>query len=439
MNIFQEVVRAFVPGQDGCLFMWVLAAIALAALLLSVERVLSLNQRLNVDAQALTDKLKSLVEEKKLEEAYRICLAAGKRALPRVLGAGINMASKAPELVRSAMEEESLHLVPRLERRVPFILMFGNVSTLLGLMGTIYGLILSFAAVARPDVAAVEKSSLLASGISTAMNTTLLGLIIAVPCIMMFSMLRARIDAAVQEIDRFSVSLLKSLLPETVVQKGYRVTARRMKEEADTEPNIAPMMNLMVILIPLLLTSAEFVKVGAIEIKLPESNQGGGGGGGGGDKEAQELKLNLGVVVSDKGFTLFHHFKAADAGSNVVADTAQGDAEIGKKDGEFDYEKLNAELAEVKRKAMIQLLRTVKPDIPDGASLYSLCKAYAGNEARFAGSKIFPDHESIKIVAENTIKYQTIVSLMDAARGTRTPNGQVTMFPNVSLAGGIVH
>ncbi len=51
---------------------------------------------------------------------------------------------------------------------------------------------------------------------------------------------------------------------------------------------------------------------------------------------------------------------------------------------------------------------------------------------------IFADHESIKLVGEEKIKYQTVIAVMDAARGTRTPDGNVTMFPNVSIAGGII-
>jgi biopolymer transport protein ExbD len=55
-----------------------------------------------------------------------------------------------------------------------------------------------------------------------------------------------------------------------------------------------------------------------------------------------------------------------------------------------------------------------------------------------SATTVFPDHESIKIVAEEKMKYKTVVAVMDAARGTRTPDGNVTMFPNVSIAGGIV-
>ncbi len=431
MNFFVELLAAFQPGQDGFVFMWILAGIAVLAAFVIVERWFDIRRRTNVDGKMLSDRIRALVRENQLEEAYTICASGGKRILPRILGAGVLRAMETPALTRSAMEEETLHTIPRLEKRVDLILMFGNVSTLLGLMGTIYGLILSFAAVAQPGVEAVEKSSMLASGISAAMNTTLLGLVISVPCVMIYSVFRSRIDQVIQEIDRYSLSVLKALLPRDGVQKHYRVSGKRIKEEVDTEPNIAPMMNLMVILIPLLLSSAEFVKIGAIELKLPESA---GQGGGGSGEEKQDAKLDLGVVITARGFNLFHYFKNDSA--QPAPSGGNRKAEIPLREGEYDFEKLNTALAEVKRQALLEIIRVAHPALPGDASLLKLYTAYTKKD--FSAVELFKDHESVKIVAEDTIKYQTVVSVMDAARGARFPHGSVTMFPNVSLAGGIV-
>jgi len=433
MNIVAEIFKSFSPVSEGFLFMWVLALIAVAAIVLVIERWVAVSRRTDVDASSLVEQLKRMVRDEQYDRAFDLCATAGKRALPRILGAGIKMAKQTPALIRSAMEEETLHMMPILERRIQYILTFGNISTLLGLMGTIYGLILSFAAVARPDVAAVEKSALLASGISTAMNTTLFGLIISVPCILSYSMFRSKIDRATQEIDRYAISLIKVLLPTDVIQKDYRVSARRIKEEVDTEPNIAPMMNLMVILIPLLLTSAEFVKIGGIEMKLPEAAQGSAGERGGGE-DKKTIKLNLGISISDEGFTLYHYFKSAsEPGKTAPVSTDEVKAQIPKVKGKYDYNKLNAELAKVKQKALVQVLRTVKSDVPETTDLTSLYKTWVNNKERFEGAGVFEDLESVKIVAEEKIKYQTVVAVMDAARGTKTPTGKVTMFPNVSL------
>lgn len=431
MNIFTELIDSFKPGSDGFLFMWVLALIAFLAFFLIVERWVDIGRRTNVNGAKLSDRIRDLIRENRFSEAYALCVTGKRRALPRILGAGIKKAEETPEMVRSAMEEETLHHIPILEKRLNLILMFGNVATLLGLMGTIFGLILSFDAVAQPGVDPIEKSSMLASGISTAMNTTLLGLMISVPCVLLYSIIKARIELSIQEIDRYAVSVLKVLMPAHVVQKDYKVSAKRIKEEVDTEPNIAPMMNLMVILIPLLLSSAEFVKIGAIELKLPESAQGGGEGGA--DEEKKDAKLDLGVVVTSKGFNLFHYFKEESKGQDEASVSQR--AEIPLVNGEYDYKTLNKLLAEVKRKALKEIVGAARP-VPDDATLIQLYTNYSQND--FSSVQTFSDHENVKIVAEDAIKYQVVVSVMDAARGANTPHGKVTMFPNVSIAGGII-
>ncbi|MBD3390966.1 MAG: hypothetical protein GF418_02885 [Chitinivibrionales bacterium] len=437
MNIFAELARSFLPGQDGFLFMWVLLIVAVLAVVLAIERWMDIKRRTDVDAPGFTDRLRLLIRDGKFDEAFNLCASGGRRALPRILGSGIKRAGDGAEVILASMEEETLHMIPILEKRINLMLMLGNVATLLGLMGTIFGLILSFDAVARPDVEAIEKSSLLAAGISTAMNTTLFGLMISVPCVLAYSVFRSRIDQAVSEIDRYAVSLLKVLLPADSVRKDYKVSGKRIKQEVDTEVNIAPMMNLMVILIPLLLSSAEFVKIGAIEMKLPESGGAGGGGGGDAADTKKDARLDAGVVITAKGFNIFHYFKEESEGSaGDGAAPAEADVEIPLVKGEYDFEKLNAELAKVKRLALREIIHSTRPSVPKNATLMQLYTEYTKNDYSSVG--MFRDHESVKLVAEDKIKYQTVVSVMDAARGTATPHGDVTMFPNVSLAGGIV-
>lgn len=426
MDIFREFIIAFNPQQNGFFFMWILAGIALVAVLIMLERLLRINRYTNIDASRFIERLLGLVREEKLSDAAALCRSGNTRALPAVLGAGVQRAIDVPAMAATAMEEESLHVLPRLERRLNLIVTFGNLATLLGLMGTIYGLILAFAAVAQPDVSPVEKSSMLAIGISAAMNTTLLGLVIAVPCVLVYSLFRSRIDEAVAEIDRYAVALMKVLVPESGVKKSYRVSDRRIREEVDTEPNIVPFMNLMVVLIPLLLSSSEFVKLGMIELKLPESATDGGDGGG--NEEKKNAKVDLGIVITENGFNLFHYFKK---------DSTVGDrAEIPKVDGKYDFQTLNRNVAEVKRKALFEIIRQAKTDLPEDTELWKLSYLYKKNNLSSIPS--FPDHESVKIVADDKIHYQTVVSVMDAARGVSTPNGNVTLFPNVSIAGGIV-
>jgi biopolymer transport protein ExbB len=395
------------------------------------------------DAPSLFEKLRALIAGGNVDEAYRICAAGGRRALPRVLGAGIKRSQTTPQLVGSAMAEESTHMAAQLQRRLGYLVMFGNASTLMGLLGTVYGLIMSFAAVGRPGIAAVEKSSLLAAGISTAMNSTLTGLTISVPCVLVYAFLRFRVDNALMEIDRYAIAIMKLLIPPEMQQKERPSTAVHRRggggsshEEADTD--VTPMLNLMVMLIPLLLTSSEFVKMGTIELKLPEASGGGGGGGGGGAEEQKEVKLDLGIIITTKGFTLFHYFKQEKQDATPLAERT---ADVPMKNGAYDFAGLNKALSEVRRKALVSIMKAYDPATPEGISLLAADKKFS--KMSLSNNTFLADNDAVKIVAEEKITYQTVVSVMDAARGARTGDGRdtanVSMFPNVSIAGGIVN
>jgi biopolymer transport protein ExbB len=436
MGIFGELLKCFLPAHEAFFFMWLLSALGVTAILVTVERWLEINRRTDYDAVGFFESIRKLIGEKNFDEAVRICSSGGHRALPRILGAGIQKAMIEPHLIAGAMGEESTHMAASMEKRLGLLVAFGNVSTLLGLLGTVFGLIMSFAAVGRPGVAAVEKSAMLAAGISAAMNSTLVGLSISIPCVLMYSFLRARVDAALMEIDRYAIAILNFLNPPSVTEKKLNSLVRRSgegEEAADTD--VTPMLNLMVMLIPFLLTSSEFVKMGAIELKLPESTQGAGGGTA---ESKQDLKLELGVVITAKGFTLFHYYKPEDktAGAAAGATLAEKQPDVPLVNGQYDFNALNARLADVKKRVLADIVKAYFPTLPADASLYQLARAYTTKN--LAGSAMFADHEAIKIVAEDKITYKTVVAVMDAARGTRTPDGNVTMFPNVSIAGGII-
>ena len=415
--------------------MWMLLALGVTAVVITIERWLDINRRTDYDAASLFGRIKRLIEEKNLTEAYHICTSGGHRALPRILGAGIKKVEVEPHLVEGAMGEESTHMAAAMEKRLPLLVMFSNVSTLLGLLGTVFGLIMSFAAVGKPGVAAVEKSSLLAAGISAAMNSTLVGLSISVPCILAFAFLRARVDIALVEIDRYAVAILNQLNPPTDSQKKLNSLIRRSGDEEVADTDVTPMLNLMVMLIPFLLTSSEFVKMGTIELKLPESSQGGAGGGGG-EENLQNVKLELGVVITAKGFNLFHYYNQAEKASAANQTLGEKAADIPLVNGEYNYTELNNKLAEVKRKVLYEIVRQYDPTLPPDASLFKLYEAFVSKN--LSGTTVFADNEDIKLVGEDKVQYKTVVAVMDAARGTHTPEGNVTMFPNVSIAGGII-
>ncbi len=437
MFFFLDFLHSFSPAESGFLFMWGLALLGAAAFFIALERWLNLLKCADVDAPVFAKKIRELVGENKKEEALRLCQSGGKRALAQIIGAGIEKSMTIDRDPKFAMRERFLNIIPSMDKRVDLVLTFGNVATMLGLMGTIYGLIVSFAAVGQPDVTPVEKTAMLASGISAAMNTTLFGLIISIPCVTIYTMLRSKIDGIVTDLDRYVLSMLKVLAPAYRIAQDYKISTWRIKSEEDTEPNIGPMMSLIVILIPLLLTSAEFIKVGSIELKLPDASAQEEKLDEPEEEEVEILSLGLNLTVTGKGFNLAHHFREETSEAEGEEEFTPGAVDIPLLNGKYDFETLKKELSEIKRKTLFELLSGKYSGIPPGSTLVQLYSTYTKNLKALQEVKNFSDHESIQISAENAVKYQTLVSTMDAARNQRVHLGKITMFPNVSLAMGV--
>jgi biopolymer transport protein ExbB len=134
---------------------------------------------------------------------------AGTQALPAVLLAGLNAANRSDKEVEAAMEQATLEQFPKLTKRMPYLPMLANIATLSGLLGTIVGLIEAFDAVASapPD----KKQQMLAAGIAKAMYTTAGGLVVAIPTLVINSILTQTITGIMDEVDLGSVELLNRI------------------------------------------------------------------------------------------------------------------------------------------------------------------------------------------------------------------------------------
>lgn len=139
------------------------------------------------------------------ERALQYCDTVGS-TLARIVKAGLLAAVRSDEETQMALDEVAAKELPKLERRTGYLAMLGNVATLVGLFGTILGLIHSFSAVANADPA--EKAALLARGISEAMNNTAFGLGIAIPALVFYSILQGRTQNMVDDINETAVSIL---------------------------------------------------------------------------------------------------------------------------------------------------------------------------------------------------------------------------------------
>lgn len=212
MEQFLQIFQSFKIGAPGWFFMWLLLIAAVFMVALAIERIYFIAVRSNINAAKFMGDIRRLVSEKKYKDALAVCSKVSDKALPYVVYAGLSRTASQENVdfrtVQNAVDEGTLEIIPKLQDRTGYLAMIANVATLLGLMGTIYGLIMAFNSVSAPGIDAAEKSRLLAAGISTAMNTTLVGLMIAVPAILVYNFVHNKTMRIIDEIDEHSVKLI---------------------------------------------------------------------------------------------------------------------------------------------------------------------------------------------------------------------------------------
>jgi biopolymer transport protein ExbB len=215
-----SLVSAFQTGG----FWMVPIAICLAfSVGFTVERFVRLYLHYPVDGASFMFEVQKYILANDLDGAIRVCNGAKNAALPKVIKAGLQRASRDDEQIQNAIDAASLEIIPKLERRIPFLALIANIATLLGLLGTIAGLIKSFAAVALADPA--QRQAILAAGISEAMNATAFGLVTAIFTMIAHGVLSAKATRILEEVDEFGVKLMDLL------------SARKFQHSSETSAN----------------------------------------------------------------------------------------------------------------------------------------------------------------------------------------------------------
>jgi biopolymer transport protein ExbB len=205
-GFMQTMMTSF---QDGGTWMIPIALCLAVAVGLSIERFVRLFMQLNIDGPSFMFEVQKYILANDLDGAIRVCNGAGNAALAKVIKAGLQRASRDDQQIQNAIDASSLEMVPKLEKRLPYLAVIANIATLLGLLGTISGLIRSFAAVSLADPA--QRQAILAKGIAEAMNATAFGLITAIFAMVAHSILTGRATKILEEIDEFGVKLLDLL------------------------------------------------------------------------------------------------------------------------------------------------------------------------------------------------------------------------------------
>ncbi|MBM4292635.1 MAG: MotA/TolQ/ExbB proton channel family protein [Deltaproteobacteria bacterium] len=191
---------------SGGAWMWPILVMSIIALAVMVDRFIFLYLRHNVNAVAFMEDIKRHVQAGHLENAIKSCNAVKDSALARVVKEGLTHANRSPGEIQNAIEEATLEVAPEITKRGTLLQNIANIATLLGLLGTIVGLIDAFSALATitdPE----QQTKMLTNGISVAMNTTAFGLIVAIPCLLAHVMLSAVTKKIIDEIEHYSVKI----------------------------------------------------------------------------------------------------------------------------------------------------------------------------------------------------------------------------------------
>jgi biopolymer transport protein ExbB len=210
MDFLNSVVRFL---QEGGVFIYPIAFILVLGIVIAVERWWFLRSVYGVNQRAMAQ-VQSAVSQADTSRILQLA-ASSSAPLLAMLASGVNRlrSSSRREDMEYAMEEVVLEYSLRLQKRTPFLATLANVATLLGLLGTIMGLIAAFSAVANADPS--EKASLLSSSISVAMNTTAFGLITAIPLVFVHALLQGKTASIIDTMEMVGIKLMNSIAKQT--------------------------------------------------------------------------------------------------------------------------------------------------------------------------------------------------------------------------------
>lgn len=195
--------------DKGGWMMYVILFVSIAGVTLFFERAFQLYLRRSLNARGFQATVLSHVEGRRFRQALDACKIGSKHPLVAVLRAGVMRANRREREIERAMEKEMLDALPGLNKRLGLLGFLANICTLLGLLGTIFGLIVAFSSVS--EAGAAQRQDVLSSGISQAMYTTAFGIVVAVPLLFFHHLLTSRQEAILTEMEGGATSLLVAL------------------------------------------------------------------------------------------------------------------------------------------------------------------------------------------------------------------------------------
>jgi len=208
--------------KQGGVFMYFMGAVAVVVISISTERFIVIARASSLNGRKLLDDLVRAVKRGDMVTARNITRMSGAPAA-QVAETMLQFADAEPARLQAASEDAATLALAPLSRRLPHLNVLANVATLLGLLGTISGLITAFSAVGAADPA--QRSAFMAAGISTALNATAFGLIIAIPTLLLQGFLVGMVDGVAEQVDEMSIRLNQALGMRAANLGGSNVVA----------------------------------------------------------------------------------------------------------------------------------------------------------------------------------------------------------------------
>ena len=204
-----SLLQPIIDMKDGGFWMIPILVVAVIALAIAFERLFYILFRANINSTAFVGSVQKLIMANNIDRAIKLCNAEPHAALPRVVKAGLIRANRNEKDIENAIDEAILEVAPKINKRTNYLAMLANVATLLGLLGTIWGLIEAFKAVATapPEL----KQTMLAGGISMAMYTTAGGLMVAIPILLIHAIVLNRSNKILDDVDYYGLKVVNLL------------------------------------------------------------------------------------------------------------------------------------------------------------------------------------------------------------------------------------
>ena len=202
--------------KEGGWPMWIILLWSVFVIAITVERALYLwGGSINKDVFIST--MQKCILAGDVQKAVKMCSAANS-PLARIVQAGLIKVNRPDEEVQAALDEAALREMPKISQRTPYLGLLSNLAMLTGLFGTVLGLIKSFGAVSKPGVDQAQKATILAEGISEAMNCTAFGLMVAISGLLGFAVLNGKTQGIEDDINEATVQVMNLIVNNR--QKG---------------------------------------------------------------------------------------------------------------------------------------------------------------------------------------------------------------------------